>query len=844
MFFVLAISSLFFYALKITRADSPAVVINEVCWMGSADSSSDEWLELRNLTDAEIDLTGWKLSALDGSPLITLSGKISAGAYFLLERTDDNSAVGATADQFFSGALDNDGEKLELKNSAGEVVDILDSTGVWLAGDNTSKKTMERTASGNWQNSALSGGTPRVANSSGSAVVVVEDEVAPTSSSPSSSGADSSANSSSEDNATDSVIEKNTEVKIDNDKNILITEIYPNPTRGSEEFIELYNSGTIDTDLSDWVLQNKNQVKYIFPVGTSSIIKPGQFLALYRHSTRLVFDNQDDVIKLFQPFNQKEIKSVAYKNAPSGASYGFNKFNASTTPRDFLTSSWYWSTAPTPGKINRFALPNHLPVIDLEIPEGVSVGELAIFDASDSYDLDCDDLRFRWDFGDGISSFQEAPEHVYQKAGSYKVKLTLSDGKAEVKKEWTIKINAGTSSLTSPSSSSSEAKIVINEIYPKPGSGSDDEWIELVNVGDDSANLSGWSVDDGEGGSSPYKFKNDFWLAPGAYYLLKRGESKIALNDSNESVRLFNPAGKIVDKINYAKAIKGNAYARNSNNQWQWTSSPTPNQANGKNFSVVSQTITSNSKENISSGGDFSSSAKPSVNTTYRSGQSLSLEGVVSALPGTFGVQYFYISFNQGQSGLQIYNYKKDFPDLKIGDLILVRGTIGESGGEFRLKTKTKNDIKILTQNQPLDPFSLALSDLSDDHVGALVKISGTVSAKKGQTLFLDDGGKEATIYAKQGSGVSWSGVNTGEALEIIGVVNKTTAGLRILPRSNDDLIQASSSEQVLGEREVEDEWSLAGNDQKAELVKYLFIIFAGAIILGAGFVIRRILKK
>ncbi|KKT34914.1 MAG: Fibronectin type III domain-containing protein [Candidatus Gottesmanbacteria bacterium GW2011_GWB1_44_11c] len=37
------------------------VVINELMWTGSSQSASDEWVELRNMTDRSINLAGWKL---------------------------------------------------------------------------------------------------------------------------------------------------------------------------------------------------------------------------------------------------------------------------------------------------------------------------------------------------------------------------------------------------------------------------------------------------------------------------------------------------------------------------------------------------------------------------------------------------------------------------------------------------------------------------------------------------------------------------------------------------------------------------------------------------------------
>lgn len=140
------------------------IVINEISWMGTKANSADEWIELYNNTDSDIDLTDWVLSAPDGSPKIEFSDAykkkvkenkdktpiIKSKSYFLLERTDD-SPTSKTGDWFFTGALNNadygqtdeqrkQKEGLILKN--GEI--IIDKISLWYAGDNNSKLSMER----------------------------------------------------------------------------------------------------------------------------------------------------------------------------------------------------------------------------------------------------------------------------------------------------------------------------------------------------------------------------------------------------------------------------------------------------------------------------------------------------------------------------------------------------------------------------------------------------------------------------------------------------------------------------------------------------------------------------
>jgi len=105
-------------------ADRPGIVvlISEVAWAGTAASASDEWIELHNPGQSEVDLRGWLLT--DQHDLnVALSGAISAGGYFLLERTDDQSVANLSADLLYTGNLQDEGETLWLTNPEGNIMD-------------------------------------------------------------------------------------------------------------------------------------------------------------------------------------------------------------------------------------------------------------------------------------------------------------------------------------------------------------------------------------------------------------------------------------------------------------------------------------------------------------------------------------------------------------------------------------------------------------------------------------------------------------------------------------------------------------------------------------------------
>ncbi len=116
-----------------------SVVINEIAWMGTKASSSDEWIELLNTTSEQIDLAGWKLQSSDGSgPSLSLSGKINAQGLYLIERTDDKPTTESAnlKASFGNGLLNTNCEVLYLYDSEGNIADqtACKKNGDWPAG--------------------------------------------------------------------------------------------------------------------------------------------------------------------------------------------------------------------------------------------------------------------------------------------------------------------------------------------------------------------------------------------------------------------------------------------------------------------------------------------------------------------------------------------------------------------------------------------------------------------------------------------------------------------------------------------------------------------------------------
>lgn len=135
---------LLFLSTNLFAASPGDVVINEIMWMGTAASTSDEWIELYNNTEYDVDISSWVLKSADDVPKITLKGVIPSRGYFLLERTDDNTVKDIVAEELYSGALTDAGEDLMLYDSYSVVMDSVPCNIGWFAGAKTPNYSMER----------------------------------------------------------------------------------------------------------------------------------------------------------------------------------------------------------------------------------------------------------------------------------------------------------------------------------------------------------------------------------------------------------------------------------------------------------------------------------------------------------------------------------------------------------------------------------------------------------------------------------------------------------------------------------------------------------------------------
>jgi len=158
---------------------SSSVVINEIAWMGSFVDKVDvnqhwryEWLELHNTKDVPFQVAGWSIELYRGEELyfqIPLQGIIPRNGYLLVGASDKIANLDINYANL-GGKLVNTGMKIVLKDAARNIADEVDAREGWSAGNNETKRTMERKAESDpalWQTSAKVGGTPKSQNSEG-----------------------------------------------------------------------------------------------------------------------------------------------------------------------------------------------------------------------------------------------------------------------------------------------------------------------------------------------------------------------------------------------------------------------------------------------------------------------------------------------------------------------------------------------------------------------------------------------------------------------------------------------------------------------------------------------------
>lgn len=533
---------LFLDSSAFAQSFASSVVISEIAWMGTKASARDEWVELYNNADTPIDVAGWILKTADDGINVKLTGIIPAKSYYLIERNDDEVVKDTKADlvENFGKGFSNSGEKIELYDSAGQLIDFVDASGGWPQGKaSPDYKTMERidmNQPGDLDNWKTNDGLTMKG-------VDAEDNII-------------------QGTPTNSGISQTTPTESgDEDNNIqpeiIISEIFPNP-QGSDkelEFIELYNEGETEIDLQNWALEDKTGGRYVIKqkdFNTVSIPSQGYFV-LYRKQTNIALNNSGgDMARLFNP--EGDMADEIFYDDKADEQKSLN--------RDLNTDELLWSETLTPGAASIISKTNQPPKISFSaVQDGLKIK----LDASDSVDPDGNILQYVWNFGDGEAGGGEFIEHDYTKSGKYNIKLEISDGTNKVEDTKEVIVDVPISQKTYSN------QVIINEIFPNPkGSDLANEWIELYNKSNEEMALEGWILVDG-GVKGEYVIPGGATIQPGSFLVLKREETKIAINNNGDEIRLFQPNRNLASSAVFTETAQEDYSYAYKDEKWQWT---------------------------------------------------------------------------------------------------------------------------------------------------------------------------------------------------------------------------------------------------------------------------------
>ncbi len=683
-----------------------------------------EWIELYNNTSESINLMGWYI--FDGSETKTkLSGTVAGQNRIVFEKP--------------KGIMNNSGDIIILKHG---------------------EKIIDQVCYGDWDDGDISDNAPAADDPLSIARIA--------------DGQDT------DDNWNDfaaTAPTKGTTNVLSEEKNenysdkIKINEIMPNPEGADNEgeFIELKNTGIEKVNLEGWILGDGSRRRYTIKKEDfgSTELAPGKYLTLYRKITNIALNNSGgDEAKLFSPEEELVHKIKYDSKAEEGEAYALAE------------EKWQWTLLPTPGEENELKKANRPPVAVIESKLEALLGEMVEFDASDSYDPEGSKLKYLWNFGNGDTGSSVTTHYFFKEAGNKKIILTVTDEEGLFDEaEILLKVGEENGEEREMAAQNYE-HITINEFIPNPEGSDAAEWMEIFNAGNEEVDLSGCFLDDEEGGSRPYKIPEGVKIAAGKFLIFKKSETKIALNNSADYARLLDPDENIISEIPYEEVEEGASYALLEKG-WHWTLSPTPKAPN--KFTAITVKPRSSGR----------SSYKPvievdleNIRSTADIGDKVKTRGVVSVVPGILGKQIFYLA----GSGIQIYMYSKNFPELRVGDYIEVIGEISEAGGERRIKIKEKSDIKILEHEAPPVPHKANIGEIGENTEGYLISISGEVIERRGSSIYIDDGSDEIKVYIKTATGIDKSNFNEGDIVEITGIVSQTKSGYRLLPRSTEDV--------------------------------------------------------
>ncbi len=507
------------------------LIISEIQTGGGTGKSTEEFIELYNPTDLEINLSGYKLTKKTStgteSNLISsskFSGILSSRKYFLIAHSDYRDTV--SADLPYSGS--------SYSISSNNTILLYDASAVLVdkVGFGTAKDYENNPAINPAEGESIERKNFQDTGDN------IKDFSSQNNPSPTNLVGKNSGKS-------DGPKDDTTKEKKDTYTGKLkINEIFPAPkTKNAEkEFVEIVNISDETISLSGMWIEDEKNHKVTFP---EKLIAPKELV--YLEGTFEFNNTSPDTAFLVPKDGTKEnsIDSVSYVKPKYDYAYAWNG------------SAWQWTSKDTKGVENQF---DELLSSQIEKDKTIYVGIYANFEAKANEKA----KHFTWDFGDGHKSYLQKTRHKYEKAGAYAASLKITgDGEDNVLNFKVVVEKFG------------KAKVRIISLSPNPkGKDSKYEWLEVRNDTKKKVNLKGWSIATGWKNLYNHPINKKFILKAGEIKKLTRDFCAFSLGNKQAKIELRYPNGKVADKLKYDRkddSILEDELYRKDGNDWQWT---------------------------------------------------------------------------------------------------------------------------------------------------------------------------------------------------------------------------------------------------------------------------------
>lgn len=395
---------------------------------------------------------------------------------------------------------------------------------------------------------------------------------------------------------------------------IILSELYPHPENGKEEFIELYNQGDNSVNLNGWKLDDQTPGgSAVYAIRTNTILGPHQYLTFPKSLTHISLNDTGDYARLLWPNDTVLAITPNYGVAETGFAYA--KFN----------DNWRWTQQVTSNAKNIYESIDEdeedEPIIDID-PNSLQANEITIQLSKGKSTDNSPALSWKINLPGALSELK-----IYQSAKkgflgievgkttpekiSYPLRTLVNPEKPFFTIIGTYNTQDIPSNQIEITATSSKAtpknltgtfgtlkQIMITELLPNPETG-EEEFIEIFNPNNEEVDISGWQLIDASGrvyvinaldltelAIAADDEPTAVILAPQQYLLLEYPLTHIRLNNSGgEEVQLLDSKDNLIDEVAYDGSAKpGHVYVLAPNSTWFWSEELTPGEPNDISF--------------------------------------------------------------------------------------------------------------------------------------------------------------------------------------------------------------------------------------------------------------------